>query len=50
MLCRTGCFYPPQNSEICWGVYSAGPYRSGRREATCWRELRFSFFRMLVTW
>src|SRR5215208_6982880 len=32
------------------GVYSAGSYRSLRREATCWRELRFSFLRMLVTW
>src|SRR5688500_19425522 len=36
--------------DRAWRVYSAGFYRSGRREATCWRELRFSFFRMLVTW
>ena len=27
-----------------------GFYRSGRRETTCWRDVRFSFFRMLVTW
>jgi hypothetical protein len=25
-------------------------YRSGGSEATCWREVRFSFLRMLVTW
>jgi hypothetical protein len=32
------------------GISFAGSCRSGRREATCWRDLRFSFFRMLVTW
>jgi hypothetical protein len=32
------------------GIYFAGSYPSLRREATCWREPRFSFFRMLVTW
>ncbi|CAA9461089.1 MAG: hypothetical protein AVDCRST_MAG58-2588, partial [uncultured Rubrobacteraceae bacterium] len=25
-------------------------YRSRRREATCWREERLSFLRMLLTW
>ena len=49
MLCRTGCS-TRSSSTICWGVYFAGSYRSLRREATCWRELRFSFLRMLVTW
>jgi hypothetical protein len=27
-----------------------GYCRSGRWEAMCWREVRFSIFRMLVTW
>src|SRR5215210_3202006 len=49
------CFFEPgalpaTTQRSACKVYSAGSYRSLRREATCWRELRFSFLRMLVTW
>ena len=49
MLCRAGCFIR-WSSETCLEIYFAGSYRSLRREATCWRELSFSFFRILVMW
>jgi hypothetical protein len=41
---------PARTERSACKVYSAGSYRSLKREATCSRELRFSFLRMLVTW
>jgi hypothetical protein len=49
MLCRTG-HSTRRARRSAGGVYSSGSYRSLRREATCLRELKFSFLRMLVTW
>src|SRR5215213_8937112 len=41
---------PATTQRSACKVYSAGSYRSLRREATCWRELSFSFLRILVMW
>jgi hypothetical protein len=42
--------YSVELGYLLRGIYPAGSYRSGRWEASCWREPRFSFLRMLVTW
>src|SRR5215207_9755940 len=41
---------PGGHRRSAMGMYFAASYRLLRWEVTCWRELRFSFFRMLVTW